>query len=117
METTGKYYASTLINDTQKKHNWAMLPLYSKMQNANSSINYTTGMLPDYEFKYDDYSHQLGDTNEAMLNKALAIINGNVSNIAELKSSTTYGQPLKNAKEELNPLRYKMIVRSKDQEK
>lgn len=109
METTGKYYASTLLNDEKGKHNWAMLPLFMKIQNSTNSINYSTGLVPDYVIGYDDFGHQLGDLDEVMLKQALAIIGGNLNAIPELKSSSALIE-VKNAKEKLNPTRNIMVV-------
>jgi C-terminal processing protease CtpA/Prc len=110
METTGKYYASTLLNDEEGKHNWAMLPLFMKIQNSTNSIEYATGLIPDYRVEYDDYKHQLGDVNETMLKQALSIIDGNYSAISELKSSSKLIE-VKNAKENLNPIRNIMLMK------
>jgi len=112
-ETVGKYYGMFVFNNEEL--NWGVIPICFRSENATSSIDYTTGLMPDYEIKYDDYSHNLGDTNELFLNTALSIISGSISNISELKSANDAKAltPVSLAKEKINPFKMNQFKRIK----
>lgn len=107
--TPGKYYASIVIPGPGKKEEWAIMPLIMKAQNANSSIDYTKGQVPTY-LMADDYDHELGDVNEALLAKAVSHITGTTyQGSMGTKSLMLTDKPsLWQAKEKLRPAKYRM---------
>jgi C-terminal processing protease CtpA/Prc len=111
-ETTGKYYGSITISDEEKKHNWAIQPIIMRAENKNNSIDYTKGLLPNYEMD-DDYWHQLGDEQEMLLQKALSLISGAQIIEAPLSQKSTkfsiQGE-IKDAKINLNPHKFDMLI-------
>lgn len=110
-KTVGKYYGMFVFNNEEL--NWGVIPICFRSENATASIDYTTGLIPDYEIKYDDYSHELGDTNELFLNTALSIISGSTANISVLKSAHDAKAltPINDAKERINPLKTNQFKR------
>lgn len=82
--TVGKNVGSTLVHDEDNSENqWAMLPIILKYFNKNHESDFTNGFTPDYKLD-DDYTHNLGDTNEALLAKALSVITGNTASAPAL---------------------------------
>ncbi len=74
--TVGKNVGSVLINDEKNvKNQWAILPIVLKYFNKDKKSEFTYGFTPNSLVK-DDYSHQLGDTREALLAKAINQITG-----------------------------------------
>ena len=74
-QTHGKYYGSITIYDQQKKHNWAIQPIVMRAENANNSIDYSQGLIPDTEL-HERYEYQLGDPREEFLAQALYELTG-----------------------------------------
>jgi carboxyl-terminal processing protease len=84
--TYGKYVGSYILPDDQEE--WAMLPIVMKYANANGYTDFADGLTPDYEIYddlvYDDpsinndliYSYPLGNTSDAMTQKAIQLIGG-----------------------------------------
>ena len=74
--TVGKNVGSTLVHDTENlKNNWAFMPIFLKYFNKDHLSDFTNGFAPDF-FVEDDFKNQLGDTNEALLAKAIGQISG-----------------------------------------
>lgn len=74
--TVGKNVGSTLVHDTENlKNNWAFMPIFLKYFNKDHLSDFTNGFAPDF-FVEDDFKNQLGDTNEALLAKAIGQITG-----------------------------------------
>lgn len=74
--TTGKNVGSVVVNDENNKNNkYAFMPIVLKYFNKDKKSDFTFGFAPDFYVK-DDYNHQLGDVNEALLAKALTEITG-----------------------------------------
>ncbi len=112
-ETTGKYYASMTIDDVEN-HNWAIQPLILKSENANNSINYNTGLLPDLalEESWTAKIYPLGDVREEFLARALYYLTGQYPSSFSLKNSSAI-KPLQPANIETkinNPLKYEMHI-------
>ncbi|MFZ4583145.1 MAG: S41 family peptidase, partial [Paludibacter sp.] len=94
--TVGKNVGSTLINDEKNtKNQWAFMPIVLRYFNKDHQSDFTNGFAPDYLVE-DDYKHQLGDTKEALLAKALSQITG----VAQVTA----------AKAPMDPLRWKLSV-------
>lgn len=80
--TVGKDKGAVIVYDmrTPQRIPWIMHPLTYRLSNASGAGNYTTGISPQYPI--DEMSRQpllpLGNTDDPLLAKALAIINGNV---------------------------------------
>jgi len=74
-QTHGKYYGSITMSDPQKKHNWAIQPIVMRAENANNSIDYSQGLIPDVELR-ERYEYQLGDKREKFLAQALYELTG-----------------------------------------
>lgn len=106
-QTHGKYYGSITIEE-HKKHNWAIQPIIMRAGNATNSIDYSAGMPADYVIKDDDYSHQLGDPEEALCGKAISLITGLESQSAPTKSAhiKALGTKVSEAKERLDPKKF-----------
>lgn len=99
--TVGKNVGSTLVHDEDNVNNqWAFMPIILKYFNKDHLSDFTQGFAPDYYLK-DDYKHLLGDTNEALLAKAITLITGAQSSPARIQTSDSelYSQPLYNKKE------------------
>lgn len=74
--TVGKNVGSTLVNDEDNsKNQWAFMPIVLRYFNKDHQSDFTLGFVPDYMVE-DDYKHALGDTNEALLAKAISRITG-----------------------------------------
>ena len=74
--TVGKNVGSTLVNDTKNlKNQWAFMPIILKYFNKDHFSDFTNGFAPNFVVA-DDYSHQLGDTQEGLLKKAISQISG-----------------------------------------
>lgn len=117
-ETTyGKYHGSITISDNdnepeKRRHLWAIQPIVMESDNANSSIDYLSGMKPDFELKDNYYNADLGDPEEHFLSAALEhIYTGTISDetlkTASLKSASV--KPLA-VKSLVNNLHKTMIV-------
>ena len=74
-QTHGKYYGSITMYDPEKKHNWAIQPIVMRAENANNSIDYSQGLLPQVELR-ERYEYQLGDKREKFLSQALFELTG-----------------------------------------
>ena len=93
-QTHGKYYASITLSDQHKKHNWAIQPIVMRAENADNSIDYSQGLLPEERLQLrEGYKYQLGDPKERFLAQALYELTGvwPEGTSAELKAET---QPL-----------------------
>lgn len=117
-ETTyGKYHGSITISDNdnepeKRRHLWAIQPIVMESDNANSSIDYLSGMKPDFELRDNYYNADLGDPEEHFLSAALEhIYTGTISDetlkTASLKSASV--KPLA-VKSLVNNLHKTMIV-------
>ena len=117
-ETTyGKYHGSITISDNdnepeKRRHLWAIQPIVMESDNANSSIDYLSGMKPDFELRDNYYNADLGDPEEHFLSAALEhIYTGTISDetlkAASLKSASV--KPLA-VKSLVNNLHKTMIV-------
>ncbi len=74
--TVGKNVGSTLINDEKNtKNQWAFMPIVLRYFNKDRQSDFTKGFVPNYYIE-DDFKHQLGDINEALLAKAISQITG-----------------------------------------
>ncbi|MEI8084834.1 MAG: S41 family peptidase [Paludibacter sp.] len=74
--TVGKNVGSTLVNDTKNTNNqWAFMPIILKYFNKDHLSDFTQGFVPNFLVQ-DDYSNQLGNTNEDLLGKAISQISG-----------------------------------------
>lgn len=74
-QTHGKYYGSITMSDPEKKHNWAIQPIVMRAENANNSIDYSQGLIPNVELR-EKYQYQLGDPRERFLARALYELTG-----------------------------------------
>ncbi len=117
-ETTyGKYHGSITISDNdnepeKRRHLWAIQPIVMESDNANSSIDYLSGMKPEFELRDNYYNADLGDPEEHFLSAALEhIYTGTISDetlkTASLKSASV--KPLA-VKSLVNNLHKTMIV-------
>lgn len=117
-ETTyGKYHGSITISDNdiepeKRRHSWAIQPIVMESDNANSSIDYLSGMKPDFEMKDNYYNADLGDPEEHFLAAALEhIYTGTISEetlkTVSLKSSGIISKPVMSL---VNPLYGTMLV-------
>ncbi len=109
-QSHGKYYASITIED-EDGLNWAIQPLIYRAENKNNSIDYSQGLIPDYEVIDRDYDHQLGDENEALTATALDLIWG-TSMVQESLKSIKIPALLNTSsiKVKRNPLKYEMYI-------
>lgn len=81
--TVGKNVGSVLVNDEDNsKNNWAFMPIILRYFNKDRQSDFIDGFAPDY-FIVDDYKHQLGDTGEELLAKAIAEITGTQNSIKQ----------------------------------
>ncbi len=108
-QTHGKYYASVTIEDDEGL-NWAIQPIILRAENKTNSIDYSQGLIPDYEMQ-DDYTYQLGDENDVLTSTALDLIWG--TDIAQESLKKSILSP--NLKEtgisiEKNPMQHQMYI-------
>lgn len=79
--TVGKDKGAVIVYDmrTPQRIPWIMHPLTYRLANAKGEGNYTAGISPQYPV--DEMSRQpllpLGNTDDPLIAKALAVINGN----------------------------------------
>jgi carboxyl-terminal processing protease len=113
--THGKYYGMAVLPCPDEEDGpWVILPIYTKATNADNSINYLTGLVPDHVM-FDDYDHELGDKDELMLAKALSIINGNQINAAPGLKSARLNKSMHaipGAQQKLNPYKNSLVVKN-----
>ncbi|NPA37750.1 MAG: peptidase S41 [Chlorobi bacterium] len=74
-QTHGKYYASITLHDEERSKNWAIQPIVMRAENADNSIDYSQGLIPDIELR-ERYEYQLGDIREKFLAQALFELTG-----------------------------------------
>lgn len=88
--TYGKNMASATFYKKNDKHNrWGLQPIIARLSNTNGSSDYESGFQPDYLLnEYNHYMYELGDRQELLLNKALAIISGEGTSFTPRKSSS-----------------------------
>ncbi len=114
-QTHGKYYASITISD-EDKHDWAMQPIILRSINALDNIDYTQGLIPDYELNdyFYNYPGELGEPKELFMAKAISLITGEPfiyeSQTSEVKSAGRQQKKAEELRKRLNPLRYEMWV-------
>lgn len=90
-ETTyGKNVASiSIYEENDPKNKWGMQPIVAKFFNKNGQSDFTAGFAPDYPV--DDTGgvglKALGDTHEALLSTALALIQGRTPAAPALRST------------------------------
>jgi carboxyl-terminal processing protease len=97
-ETRGKYYGSTVyLLPDEENGPWAIMPIIMRSQNADNSIDYTKGLVPQVEMA-DDFDHQLGDPAEKLLAHALMLATGKQTPQAITQSATKKASLLKNAR-------------------
>ncbi|WP_430931371.1 S41 family peptidase [Saccharicrinis sp. 156] len=110
-QTHGKYYGSITIEDEDGTHNWAIQPIIMRAENVDNSIDYSIGLIPDYEM-YDDFRYELGDPDEVLTAFAISKITGSSTKAQELlKSAKTIDFiPSKEFLMKENPLRYEMYI-------
>ncbi len=95
-KTVGKYYISSIIGI---EYGWAILPLIGRVENSDNTIDYKSGLNPQYEIS-DDYTYPLGDYQDKLTQLVINLIEGNTISITETKSATFYKaayQPQKNS--------------------
>ncbi len=84
-KTFGKDKGAVIISDTRIP--WTLMPITYNLFNAQGKGGYTTGITPDYTI--DEMSTlpltRIGDPNDPLIAKAIAIISGN----ARINSHTT----------------------------
>ncbi|SIQ56197.1 S41 family peptidase [Maribacter ulvicola] len=70
-------YTPSRVNNINSDNQWAIQPLIGRNENADGFYDFTSGLQPDHELK-EDYSNLgiLGEENEPLLAKAIAIITG-----------------------------------------
>ncbi len=108
-QTHGKYYASVTLEDEQGL-NWAIQPIILRAENKTNSIDYSQGLIPDYEL-YDNYTYQLGDKNEVLTATALDLIWGTSLAQQSLKKSAVLPNLEKSSVSiKKNPLQYQMLI-------
>ncbi len=109
-QTHGKYYGSITMSDPDKKHNWAIQPIVMRAENANNSIDYTQGLIPDTELR-EKYQYQLGDIHETFLAQALYELTGEWPEGTTAKLKSMKKPPVKdNYIEEATDLNLKYIM-------
>lgn len=99
--TVGKNVGSTLVHDEDNvKNQWAFMPIILKYFNKDHLSDFTQGFAPDYYLK-DDYTHALGNTNEALLAKAITLITGTQNSPEKIRTDIKEMnlQPIYNKKE------------------
>ncbi len=87
--TYGKYTGSYVIPDLNDppRHDWAVMPVVLKYQNAAGYTDFRDGLTPDYKIEDNlAYAVPFGDVSDPMLGKALELITGQVA-IASVKST------------------------------
>lgn len=116
-ETYGKYYGSiTITADERKKHNWAIQPIVMRAENKTNSINYSSGLSPNYRMVDNVYNAQLGDPEEIFLAAAIShITKGSFPTPSTLKSKRNRNT-VKRFKEWIEPHRATMIVKKREVE-
>ncbi len=112
-QTHGKYYGSITI-DNEKEHNWAIQPIVMRAENVDNSIDYSKGLVPDHEME-DDFSFELGDSNEKLTAFAISLITGSTFKAQEsLKSAKSLGLvPSNSFYKKENQLKYEMYIEMK----
>ncbi len=83
-------YTPSRVNKINPNNQWAIQPLIGRNENADGFFDYTNGLQPDILLK-EDYGNLgvLGDENEPLLARALAVITGQSS-----KRDFTVGHPI-----------------------
>ncbi len=77
--TYGKNVGSITITDDTGQIKWGMQPIVFKTYNSAGQSDYAAGFVPNVEVEEPLSLRPLGDTNEALLNEALAHISGATS--------------------------------------
>lgn len=77
-KTTGKNVGSVPFEDEENKNNkYGILPIVSRSFNSLDQSDYTTGFVPNLEFKESqERLRPLGDVTELLLRKAIEKITG-----------------------------------------
>ncbi|WP_291857473.1 S41 family peptidase [Marinilabilia sp.] len=115
-QTHGKYYASITISD-EEKHDWAMQPIIMRSINALDDIDYSQGLIPDYELMDDFYNYpenELGHHRERFMSEAISQITGQTSyydqNAGVVKSANSLLRKADKLRQKLYPNRSKMWI-------
>ncbi|GAF03465.1 tail-specific protease precursor [Saccharicrinis fermentans DSM 9555 = JCM 21142] len=108
-QSHGKYYGSITIYDEEKKHSWAMQPIVMRAENVDNSIDYSVGLIPDYEMN-DNYEYELGDSEEVLTSFAISLIKGSGTQTNKVLKSVQKNAciPSDVFKQMENPLKYQM---------
>lgn len=109
-QTYGKYYGSITIDDEEKKHKWAIQPIIMRAENVDNSIDYSQGLIPDFEVD-DNYNYDLGTTEDVLTAIAISKITGKPLKYELLKSAEALGfKPAIDLKTKEHPLKYEMYI-------
>lgn len=101
-KTFGKDKGAVIISDNRIP--WTLLPITYNLLNAKGNSGYTTGITPDYSI--DELSNlpltTIGDRNDPLIGKAIAIINGNARiNINTNTVKQYYNSQVQTARKEM----------------
>ncbi len=110
-QTTGKYYASTTFQKEDEYTNWAIQPLFARLESKAQGIDYTQGLIPNI-VKDDDLFTPLGDESELLLNTALNQIYGSYPTKALKKGRIANLQQLVGSKMKLHPEKFRMLIKN-----
>lgn len=115
-QTHGKYYASITISE-EEKHDWAMQPIIMRSINALDNINYTQGLVPDFELMDDFYNYpenELGHHRERFMSEAISQITGQTSYYHQdagiIKSTNSFLRKDDALRQKLYPNRSRMWI-------
>lgn len=94
-KTVGKFYGAIVMEDKTKprRHNYAIIPLVLKYQNAEGFTDFINGLAPDLKV-YDDLLHAkpFGDLTDPILATAIETLTGRSPTTARLKPSIPYNK-------------------------
>lgn len=87
-KTVGKCYGSLVLTDDNEppRHQYAMMPLVFKYENADGFTDFFEGLIPDYYIDDNVFDTKpFGDTSDPMLMAALNFLSGELPGPARLK--------------------------------
>ena len=92
-KTVGKFYGSMVITDENDPpaHNYAIVPVVLKYQNAEGFTDFIDGLAPDHAI-FDDLliAKPLGSSDDPMVAKAIELITGETVGRARISRSMDY---------------------------
>jgi carboxyl-terminal processing protease len=94
-KTVGKFYGSIVINDENKPpaHNYAIMPLILKYQNAHGFTDFIDGLVPNYNIEDDLMNAKpFGDIDDPIFAKAVEVLTGKSTRAARMRPSVPYNK-------------------------